>query len=404
MPEGSGKARGLPDIVQSNAPHHYTTRITIRKRMSDQDQQTTPQPEGNGGEIRKPDEAEQEGMTSRADFLRQKDRRLGERAIEIGIYATSTLSVIFIFLIFAFVLREAFPLVEHSFSEDETSTAEETLNDEEMARAREIVGEEYPILLRSSEASIGDLAHDQWEPNSDYPRYGIWPIVVGTVKSTFVALLIAVPLSILAALYTAFFAPRRLRETIKPIIELLAGFPSVVIGFFCLMTVATVVKALFDVEFRLNTVVGGFGLALAVIPIIYTLTEDSLRSVPRVLQEAALALGATKWQAAYQIMLPAATPGIFAAVLLGLGRAFGETMIALMAMGNAPIPSFDIFDPSRTFASTIGAEMGEVVFGSTHYQVLFFLGVILFIFSFSINFVTEFYIKRKLIRKFRGTE
>lgn len=372
--------------------------------MSDQDQQRTPPPEGDGREIRGLDQSEQGSLTGGADFLRQKDRRIGERAIEIGIYATSTLSVIFIFLIFAFVLREAFPLVEHSFGEDETSAAEQTLSDEEMTRAREIVGEEYPILLRSSEASIGDLAHEQWEPNSDYPRYGIWPIVVGTVKSTIVALLIAVPLSILAALYTAFFAPRRVRETIKPVIELLAGFPSVVIGFFCLMTVATVVKALFDVEFRLNTVVGGFGLALAVIPIIYTLTEDSLRSVPKVLQEAALALGATKWQAAYQIMLPAATPGIFAAVLLGLGRAFGETMIALMAMGNAPIPSFDIFDPSRTFASTIGAEMGEVVFGSTHYQVLFFLGVILFIFSFSINFVTEFYIKRKLIRKFRGTE
>ncbi len=369
--------------------------------MSDHDQQIEGTPQGGPPGTDNPGKAD---AASRADFLRRRDRRPVERAIEFGIYSISTLSVIFIFLIFAFVLREAFPLVEHSLSDSDEPTARQTLTDEELVRAREIVGEDYDILLRDSEASIGDLAHDQWEPNSDYPRYGIWPIVVGTVKSTFVALLIAVPLSILAALYTAFFAPRRLRETIKPIIELLAGFPSVVVGFFCLMTVATVVKALFDVEFRLNTVVGGFGLALAVIPIVYTLTEDSLRSVPRVLQEAALALGATRWQAAYQIMLPAATPGIFAAVLLGLGRAFGETMIALMAMGNAPIPSFDIFDPARTFASTIGAEMGEVVFGSTHYQVLFFLGVILFIFSFSINFVTEFYIKRKLIRKFRGTE
>ncbi len=339
-----------------------------------------------------------------AAFLHQKERRIIERLTEFGIYATSTLSIIFILLIFAFVMREAAPLVAHTFSGEERAGAREELTAEEYERAQEIVGDDYPILLRSSDAEIGDLAHTQWEPNSDYPRYGIVPIILGTLKSTFVAMLIAVPLSILAALYTAFFAPRRLRETIKPVIELLAGFPSVVVGFFCLMVVATVVKTIFGVEFRLNTVVGGIGLAMAVIPIVYTLTEDALRSVPKELNQAALAMGATKWQAAYQIMLPAATPGIFAAILLGLGRAFGETMIALMAMGNAPIPSLDLFDPARTFASTIGAEMGEVVFGSTHYQVLFFLGVVLFLFSFSINFVTEFYIKQRLIKKFRGSE
>lgn len=372
--------------------------------MPEQEETRQPEAEGDGRETHGLDAAEQGPVTSGADFLRQRERRFGERAIEASIYAISTLSIIFIFLIFAFVLREAFPLVMNTIDPADEETAAEVLTPEAYVRAEEIVGEDYPILLRSSEASIGDLEHDVWEPNSDYPRYGIWPIVVGTVKSTIVALLIAVPLSLLAALYTAFFAPRRLRETIKPVIELLAGFPSVVVGFFCLMIVATVVKEVFNTEFRLNTVVGGFGLALAVIPIIYTLAEDALRAVPKVLEEAALALGATKWQAAYQIMLPAATPGIFAAVLLGLGRAFGETMIALMAMGNAPIPSLDIFDPARTFASTIGAEMGEVVFGSTHYQVLFFLGVVLFLFSFVINFVTEFYIKRKLIKKFRGTE
>ncbi len=335
--------------------------------------------------------------------LTTKERRLGERAIEIGIYAVSSLSIIFIFLIFAFVTREASPIIAHTFGGDETEASEE-LTPEELTRAREIVGEDYPILTHASEVTISALAHDKWEPNSSYPRYGIWPIVLGTIKSTFVALLIAIPLSLLAALYTAFFAPLKLRETIKPIIELLAGFPSVVVGFFCLITIATFAQQLFGYEFRLNSVVGGFGLALAVIPIIYTLSEDALRSVPGSLQEAAFALGATKWQAAYQIMLPAATPGIFAAILLGLGRAFGETMIALMAMGNAPIPSWDVFDPARTFASTIGAEMGEVVFGSPHYQVLFFLGVILFVFSFSINFLTEFYIKNKLIKRFRGSE
>lgn len=335
--------------------------------------------------------------------LTKKERRLGERSIEWGIYGISTFSIIFIFLIFAFVFREASPIISHTFSGEE-EVAEAELTPEQLTRAQEIVGTEYPVLNRQSDIKLGYLFHDTWEPNSDYPRYGIYPIIIGTIKSTLIALLIAVPLSLLAALYTAFFAPPKLRETIKPVIELLAGFPSVVVGFFCLITVATIAQTVFGTQFRLNTVVGGFGLALAVIPIIYTLSEDALRAVPESLQAAALALGATKWQAAYQIMLPAATPGIFAAVLLGLGRAFGETMIALMAMGNAPLPTWGFFDPARTFASTIGAEMGEVVVGSSHYQVLFFLGVILFVFSFGLNFITEFYIKNRLIKRFRGTE
>jgi phosphate transport system permease protein len=217
-----------------------------------------------------------------------------------------------------------------------------------------------------------------------------------------VALLIATPLGILSALYTAFFAPKRLREILKPIIEILAGFPSVVIGFFSLMTIASFVQSVFGTEYRLNSVVGGIGLSLAVIPIIFTITDDALRAIPKSLREAALALGASEWQAAYKIMLPAATPGIFAAVLLGLGRAFGETMIALMATGNAGTVGWNFFLPVRTFAATIGAEMGEVVVGSPHYQLLFLLGIILFVFSFAINFVTEFYVKQKLIKRFRG--
>ncbi|MBC8144759.1 MAG: ABC transporter permease subunit, partial [bacterium] len=162
--------------------------------------------------------------------------------------------------------------------------------------------------------------------------------------------------------------------------------------------------SLFGNEVRLNAVVGGIGLSLAVIPIIYTLTDDALRAVPRSLREAALALGASEWQAAYQVLVPAATPGIVAAVLLGLGRAFGETMIALMACGNGQEMSWNFFVSVRTFAATIGAEMGEVVTGSPHYQVLFFLGVLLFAFSFVINFVAEFYVKQRLVKRFRGSE
>jgi phosphate transport system permease protein len=170
-----------------------------------------------------------------------------------------------------------------------------------------------------------------------------------------------------------------------------------------LIEIATFMQTIFGIEYRLNAVVAGIGLSLAVIPIIYTITDDALRAVPKSLREAALAVGASEWQAAYQVMLPAATPGIFAAVLLGLGRAFGETMIALMAAGNASTVGWNFFVSVRTFAATIGAEMGEVVFGSPHYQVLFFLGVILFVFSFVINFITEFYVKQRLIKRFRGS-
>ncbi|MCC7437573.1 MAG: phosphate ABC transporter permease subunit PstC [Armatimonadetes bacterium] len=382
--------------------------------------------------------------------LTQKKRRIGERLIELGIYSVSATSIIFIFLIFLFVFREASPIffggadggkkdtavatapatgpttppiISNTTADDTAELESEQYNPEAEAlptpqptasnpppatpqddaeRARKIVGEGYPILEHESPVNVSYLAYDNWQPNSEHPRYGIYPIIVGTLKTTIVAMLFAVPLAILAAMYTAFFAPKWIRETLKPAIELLAGIPSVVLGFFCLMTVASVVQTLFGLDFRLNSIVGGIGLGLAVIPIVYTICDDALRAVPGSLREASLAVGASEWQTAYRVMLPAATPGIFAAILLGIGRAFGETMIALMATGNAGTFSWSFTEPVRTFAATIGAEMGEVVFGSPHYQVLFFLGVLLFIFSFIINFITEFYVKERLIKKFRG--
>ena len=417
--------------------------------------------------------------------LTERNRRIGERIIEGGIFSIAALSIVFIFLIFFFTFREAAPIFFGSEKEEtqaavfddyklpgepepaatatSSSSEQEVYNPEsgsapgvrsdsaaargdsataggtatdsaattpaaggdvevynpesgsipvstpesaqtDMDAARAIVGNDYPILTHESPVKLSYLAYKTWQPNSEHPRYGIYSILIGTLKTTLIALLIATPLSILAALYTAFFAPKRLREILKPIIELLAGFPSVVLGFFCLMTVATVVQTVFGIDSRMNAFVGGIGLALAVIPIIYTITDDSLRSVPGSLREAALAVGASEWQAAYQVMLPAATPGIFAAILLGLGRAFGETMIALMATGNAGTVSWSFFDPVRTFAATIGAEMGEVQHGSPHYQLLFMLGVLLFVFSFAINLVTEFYVKQRLIKRFRGSE
>lgn len=398
--------------------------------------------------------------------LTRKQRRIGERLAELTIFAVATISIIAIFLIFLFVFREASPIffgsddtaiverdtatvetpstvpaTDSSGSGDDstanlTSTASDSRSGEmEVYNAESgdepIVGGEiagldtaqsppaadagsetgapadatdYPILTHDSQVRVSHLWYEIWQPNSEHPRYGIIPIVMGTLKTTLIALLIATPLGIFAAIYTAFFAPHWVREYLKPVIELLAAFPSVVVGFFCLMTVASIVQSVFGNEVRLNALVGGIGLAIAVVPIIYTLTDDALRAVPRSLREAALALGASEWQAAYQVLLPAATPGIVAAVLLGLGRAFGETMIALMATGNGQVISWDFFVSVRTFAATIGAEMGEVVTGSPHYQVLFFLGVLLFLFSFIVNFVAEFYVKQRLVKKFRGTE
>jgi phosphate transport system permease protein len=193
-----------------------------------------------------------------------------------------------------------------------------------------------------------------------------------------------------------------MREIMKPAIDILAGFPSIVIGFFCLITLASLVQSIFGNDFRLNSFVGGLGMSLAVIPIIFTVTEDALSAVPKYMKEASLALGASRWQTAYRVILPAATPGVFAAIILGFGRAFGETMIALMATGNAALTSVDLFDSVRTMAATIGAEMAEVPHQSVHYGVLFLIGASLFVVTFALNATAEFYIRKKLMKKFQG--
>lgn len=247
-----------------------------------------------------------------------------------------------------------------------------------------------------------NLTGSVWQPIGEQPKFGVMPLLIGTSKTTIIAILLGAPLGILAALYTAFFAPRRVREIVKPAIELLAGFPSVVVGFFCLVTVASFIQNTFDTEFRLNALVGGIGLSLAVLPIVYSIAEDALSAVPKSLREASLALGSSEWQTAYRVMLPAAAPGVIAAVILGIGRAFGETMIAIMATGNAPMLSWSGLTPARTFAATIGSEMGEVVWGSEHYGVLFLLGTLLFIVSFGLNALTELYVKKRLIKRFQG--
>lgn len=368
-------------------------------------------------------------------FVR-KTNNIGERIIERCVKIIGGVAVVLIFLILLFVLREALPLLMGAFSQSRTaqSTAQSSLSDTlnlkpevynpDVILSEHQAPEEFAPEVYNPDVSVPTTIHAEkinneteaegdhitlanilgtvWQPVSTMPKFGIMPLIIGTAKTTFVAIFIGAPLGILAALYAAFFAPRRLREVIKPMVEILAGFPSVVIGFFCLLYVGSALQNLFGFDFRLNAFVGGIGLAIAVIPIVFTITEDALSAVPKSLLEASLAMGATQWESAYKVMLPAAFPGVFAAVLLGIGRAFGETMIALMATGNAAMVSASIGDPVRTFSATIGAEMGEVIWGSAHYSILFFLGVLLFIVSFTLNAVTELFIKERLAKKLQG--
>lgn len=331
--------------------------------------------------------------------------RLSEFLAENIIKAISFTSFAAIILIFAFVFGEATPIF---FTQEKKALSSEF-------QQSETYGEDpSEIPTKSSEgyasfhsgagdvASFENLTQKEWQPVGENPKYGLLPLFIGSLKATMLAIIFGAPLAILAAIYSALFASKRLREIIKPAIELLASFPSVVIGFFALMTIATFFQNVFGFTYRLNAFTGGIAMAFAIIPIIYTVTEDALTAVPKYFSEASLALGATKWQTALFVIMPAATPGIFAALLLGFGRAFGETMILLMATGNAPLSTFNIFEPVRTLSATIGAEMAEVVFGDTHYSVLFFIGAMLFVITFIINAIAEFYVRAKLMKRFRG--
>jgi phosphate transport system permease protein len=338
----------------------------------------------------------------------KKKFRFSDWFAEKVIKAIAFLSIAVVILIFIFVFREAFPI----FKMDKNETVSTGQLVQESYGRTETVNETVETIDNQVENSnkvqtTGDkpsstLFSKTWMPVSDNPRYGIWPLFLGTLKVTIIALLFAAPVSILAAIYTAMFAKPRIREVIKPVIELLAGFPSVVIGFFALMVMATVFQDIFGYPSRLNAFVGGIAMGLAAIPIIYTLTEDALTAVPRTYTEASLGLGASRRQTAFYVVLPAAVPGIFAAVVLGLGRIFGETMIALMATGNAAMISMNPFDSVRTLSATIGAEMAEVVFGDTHYSVLFLIGSLLFIFTFALNALAEFYFKNMVIRRYQS--
>jgi phosphate transport system permease protein len=352
---------------------------------------------------------EEERLLTRADL--RKRIRPAEFLAEKFITGVAFVSLAAIVLIFIFAFREAAPIF---FQQERDPAApaqapleqQETYGDEMVAKGPEgtngaKVGAET-AGGDGQKVTLSNLTGTIWQPVSSVPKFGLLPLALGSFKVTFLAILFAAPVAILAALFTSSFAPKWSKEILKPVIEILAGFPSVVIGFFGLVTLASLLQNVFGYTYRLNSFVGGVAMSLAVIPIIYTVTEDALNAIPKYLSEASLALGATKWETALYVTLPAATPGVFAAVVLGFGRAFGETMIVLMVTGNAALITAGVFDPVRTMSATIGSEMAEVVFGETHYTVLFLIGAILFVFTFTLNAVAEIFVRQRLLRRFKG--
>ncbi len=238
------------------------------------------------------------------------------------------------------------------------------------------------------------LFSPDWYPTSvSHKRYGVLALIAGTVSVTLLAMMIAVPFGLGAAIFISEFCGPKLRETFKIVIELLAAIPSVVWGFIGLSVMNEVIINLFDAPIGLTVLNGGIILALMSVPIIVSIGEDALKAVPDSYREAATALGATRWQVVYRVLLPAGKNGLLAAVLLGIGRAVGETMAVLMATGHSVKIPGSLLDSVRTLTATIAAELGEAPVNSDHYQVLFIIGILLFSITFVVNLSADLAIK-----------
>ena len=247
------------------------------------------------------------------------------------------------------------------------------------------------FLVREGIPTFGEvestsLLHIRWYPIED--RFGILPLITGSIMVTFGAALIAVPFGIGTAIYISEIAPRWVREILKPLVELLGGLPSVVLGFLGILVLSPFLRVFLDLPTGLTAFTGSLLLGGIAVPTVVSVAEDALDAVPRAYREGAWALGATRWQTIWRVTLPAARSGVLTAIMLGVGRAIGETMAVMMVTGNAPILATQLgslFSPVRTMTATIAAEMGEVASGSTHYHVLFFIGMVLFLISLGVN-------------------
>ena len=379
--------------------------------------------------------SEQETVAARWKTIqRGQKHRPVEWLAERGIFMVSLSAIVMVFVIFLFVAREALPVLlgrSNSSNSFEAIPVEQMdqippeklraylglspaeflrMDHETLKTLMEVKGEEAKESKGDKDAKINATGwryllfpyqwenHSKpdyvWEPVANVPKFNIMPLVVGSLKTTLVALLFSVPLSLAAAIYVSQLASPKVREVLKPFIELLGGIPSVVLGFFCLIVLATLLQAIFGYQSRLNAFVAGIGLGFAVVPVVFSIAEDALTSVPRSYLQAALALGSSRWEAAWKVVLPAAFPGVFAAVILGFGRAVGETMIVLMASGSARIMSWNIFDSTKSITNAIAAELGEAVTGDNHYRILFLIGGLLFLVTFISNLAGDLIMHR----------
>lgn len=284
-------------------------------------------------------------------------RTAGEALIETTIRLCGWSAIFFVFAIFFFVFREGAPfLFKH-------------------------------LDLREFFTS------SNWNPVSDTPHYGILGLLAGTVSVTLLAMAIAVPLGLGAAIYVSEFSTPRLKETLKISIEMLAAIPSIVWGFIAYVIINPLIIEATGAPVGLNILNAGIILALMSVPVIVSVGEDALKAVPDSYREAALALGASRWEIVYRVLFPAAKNGLLAAVLLGVGRAIGETMAVLMATGHANQVPHSVLDRVQTLTATIAAELGETVHGDDHYRVLFVIGILLFFIAFVVNLTADLVVK-----------
>jgi phosphate transport system permease protein len=247
--------------------------------------------------------------------------------------------------------------------------------------------EGLPIFKEVSPANF--IFGNYWYPTADPPDFGVFPLIIGSLIVTAVSAVISIPLGVMTAIYLAEIASAGVREFFKPVVELLAALPSVVIGFFGMVVIAPVLQDVFDIATGLNIFNASLMLAFMSIPTICSISEDSIYSVPVSLKEASLAVGATHWQTIIRVILPASISGITTAVILGMSRAIGETMVVLMVAGGAAMIPTSIFDPVRPLPASIAAEMAEAPFRGDHYHALFAIGIVLFVFTFLFNLVAD---------------
>lgn len=259
-----------------------------------------------------------------------------------------------------------------------------------------LLSEGTPALF---DVPLSDLFSTRWYPIEGY--FGIIPLILGSLLVTLGASLIAVPFGVLTAVYIAEIAPKWLKEIMKPLVELLAGFPSVVLGFLGILIVSPFLRDTLNLPTGLTAFTGSLLLGGIAIPTIVSIAEDALNNVPNSYRHGSLALGLTRWQTIWGVTVPAAKSGILMAIMLGVGRTIGETMTVMMVTGNAPVmPTAwnSLFMPIRTMTATIASEMGEVASGSSHYHVLFFVGIVLFIFTLIVNILASNISSRKIKR------